>query len=144
MGMAALLPSAPPVPLLARAHVWLGAAAARLGVPLEALGGGLAARPVAQPHGTRAGGAAWATAAIERGKARWEDAAPGGFAASALLHPAAVDLGDDDGVLAIKRTWQPSTRKRKNKHGFLSRLATPGGRKIINRRRTKRRKQITW
>ena len=143
MGMAALLPSAPPVPLLARAHLWLGAAAARLGVQWEALGGGRMAGQAARPSGGAACGAA-ATAAIERGKARWEDAAPGGFAASALLHPAAVDLGDDDGVLAIKRTWQPSTRKRKNKHGFLSRLATPGGRKIINRRRTKRRKQITW
>ncbi len=42
-----------------------------------------------------------------------------------------------------KRTYQPSKRKRARTHGFLVRTATPSGRKIIQARRRKGRKQLT-
>jgi large subunit ribosomal protein L34 len=39
--------------------------------------------------------------------------------------------------------YQPSQRKRKRKHGFLARKRSVGGRKILERRRTKGRAHLT-
>lgn len=43
----------------------------------------------------------------------------------------------------MKRQYQPSKIRRVRQHGFLSRMATRGGRKVIRNRRRNGRKKLT-
>jgi len=43
----------------------------------------------------------------------------------------------------VKRTFQPNTRRRAKKHGFLVKMRTSGGINVLKRRRAKGRVKLS-
>ena len=51
-------------------------------------------------------------------------------------------VAGEESTMWVKRTYQPNWLRRKRKHGFLKRLKTTAGRKVLKKRERKGRWRI--
>ena len=50
----------------------------------------------------------------------------------------------DRRCLTVKRTYQPKKLQRQKEHGFMKRMKTANGRKVLKRRRDKGRARLSY
>ena len=60
-----------------------------------------------------------------------------------LMHAAPPRRVPSPMLAHTKRTYQPSVLIRKRRHGFLSRITSVGGRRVLAQRRAKGRRKFT-